>query len=67
MIRAKNADKGIHHALNEGQGNHVTVGDVSNLVRQNRSHLALIEASEQSGADCHEGIVAIPSCCEGVG
>ena len=53
----KEDDKGIHHPLDQGQGDHVTVGDVTHLMRQNRLGLIPAHAVQQTRADRHQRIV----------
>ena len=41
----KEHHEGIHHALNQGQSNHVAIGDVSNLMGQHSAHFTLLETT----------------------
>ncbi len=46
--------EGIEHALDEGEGHHVAVGDVSDLMAEHRFDLLPAHRFEQTGRDCDQ-------------
>ncbi len=59
-------DEGVHHALDQGHGDHVAVGDVGHLVADHGLDLLAGHALQQAGGDRHEGIVLEGAGGEGV-
>ncbi len=59
--------EGVHHALDQCQGDHVAVGDVTDLVGEDGFHLIGRETFEQALADRDQRVVLVPAGGEGVG
>ena len=49
--------KGVHDTLNQGHGHHVAVGDVGDLVADNRLNLFAGHAAQQAGRHGNQGAV----------
>ena len=58
--------EGVHHALHQCQGDHVTVGNVADLVGQYRFDFIGRKTLEQTLADRDQGIIFVPACGKGI-
>ena len=59
--------KGVYHALNQGQGNHIAVGNVADFMAQHGLNLIFIHALQQAGRHRDQRIVAVPAGGKSVG
>ena len=59
-------DEGVQHALQQGHGHHVAVGDVRHLMAQHGLGLVLVHRTQQAGRHRHQGIVAVGAGGEGI-
>ena len=59
--------KGVHHALDQGQGHHVAVGHVADFVGQHRFYFITAHMLKQTGAHRHQRVVAAGAGGEGIG
>ena len=59
--------EGVHYALDEGEGDHVAVGDVADLVAQDGLHFVTAHALQQASRYGHQGGVLVPAGRKGVG
>ncbi len=67
MMRAREDDERVHHALDQGQRDHVAVRDVRDFVSENGLDFLAVHLREQAGADCHERVVAAGTGRESIG
>ena len=54
-------DEGVHDTLNQGEGDHIPVGDVSDFMGQHGAHLALVETAQQACAHRHQRFITVPA------
>ena len=57
MMRAQKHHERVEHTLDQRQRDHVAIGDVRDLVAEDRGHFVAIHAAQQAGADSHERMV----------
>ena len=56
-------NEGVHHALNQRHGNHITIGDVADFVSNYRLGFIRAHVLQQTGADSNQrGITARTGC-----
>ena len=54
-------DEGVYHTLDQGQGHHVAIGHVADLVGHDSLHFVGAEALEHALGDSHQRSIAIPA------
>src|SRR5690606_17298090 len=59
--------EGVHHTLDQGEGDHVAVRDVADLVTQHRFDLIAVHLLHEAGAYGDQCVILIPARREGVG
>ncbi|CAM4434057.1 hypothetical protein BOPS111487_21195 [Bordetella pseudohinzii] len=59
--------EGVDHALDQGEGDHVAVGDVGDFVAQHGGDFFFAHAFEQAGGHGHQGVVLEGARGEGIG
>ena len=64
---AEEDDKGIHHALDQGHGHHIAVGNVGYFVAEDGFHFIAGHALQQPGGYGHQRGIAECARCKGIG